>query len=260
VNSESREAHEKSKSNDGADKVPPIPSDPPPITDIPTRNAKHETPNQTDWQRRHYWMQFAVFLVGVVVAIIYGCQLNEMRKSTNAAARAARAAENSLTFARENAHLDQRAWVAAIDVRGTPQVGKEFEVFLLVKNSGKTFAKEFEILKIVEGVVGGKEPRLDIEENMRGVLQSLRQDRGVSVLAPNSEFTASLTLNNHEEISQTQLDQIKSGQLVIFFHGKMTYRDIFNCPHWTTFCLRLDPSLKFTSCEKGNDADDNRCP
>src|SRR5437016_2811471 len=43
---------------------------------------------------------------------VYNQQLKEMRKSTDAATKAAKAAEASIIQAKEMTHLDQRAWVA----------------------------------------------------------------------------------------------------------------------------------------------------
>jgi hypothetical protein len=53
-------------------------------------------------------------------------------------------------------------------------------------------------------------------------------------------------------------DAIKGGNSAIYFHGRVCYRDIFNEPHRTDFCLywkwdagRISPSL---SCPQGNSA------
>src|SRR5206468_9786245 len=68
---------------------------------------------------------FLTFLAICAQVWIYNCQLKEMQKSTNAATKSAKAAEDSVTLARENAHLDQRAWIGA-EYIGFPQAGKIF--------------------------------------------------------------------------------------------------------------------------------------
>jgi hypothetical protein len=62
------------------------------------------------------------------------------------------------------------------------------------------------------------------------------------------------------EITQSDLDGIRHGDLTLFVHGRMTYDDMFGCAHWTSFCTRLKPDLKYASYGKHNDADQNRCP
>ena len=84
---------------------------------------------------------FMTFCAICIQATIYVFQLKEMRKSTDAATKAAKAAEDSVTLVRENAHLDQRAWVVVSDVSGVPEVGKPFIVTINISNLGKTFAK-----------------------------------------------------------------------------------------------------------------------
>lgn len=57
-------------------------------------------------------------------------------------------------------------------------------------------------------------------------------------------------------LTAAEVDAIKGGQSAIYFHGRVCYRDIFNEPHRTDFCLfwkwdagRISPSL---SCSEGN--------
>ena len=57
-------------------------------------------------------------------------------------------------------------------------------------------------------------------------------------------------------LTAAEVDAIKGGKSAIYFHGRVCYRDIFNEPHRTDFCLywkwdagRISPSL---SCPEGN--------
>ena len=203
----------------------------------------------------------AALLITIFVQIwIYERQLSEMKKSTKAAAQAAKAAKTGIKLARENAHLDQRAWVAAIDIKGTPEVGKIFTVNVTASNSGKTFAKNFTMRVVVEPIKKvGNEPNFSLEDPAEA-----QNESSVSVLAPNGEYVANAELRKERpphEVTQEDLDRIRSGEVKIFVHGKMTYDDIFGCPHWTTFCVRLKSDLKYTSYgTHNNDADDNHCP
>jgi hypothetical protein len=204
-------------------------------------------------------VSFLTFCVICVQAGIYFFQLKQIKKSTDAATKAANAAEASIKQAKGAARHDQRAWVAVVDIQGIPEVGTIFSVNLLAQNSGKTFAKNLTIRAVVELITEkGKEPDFSLED-----IAAARKDSSVSLLAPNAEYVMDVELRKQtppHEMTQSDLDGIRRGNLTIFIHGKMTYDDIFGCAHWTSFCTRLKPDLKYASYGKHNDADQNRCP
>lgn len=253
MNSESGEADKQSKAKDGANKVPPVPSNSSPVANVTTRDTENETANQPNWQRRHYWMQFAVFLVGAVVAFIYGCQLNEMRKSTNAATKAAKAAEDNVALARENARLDQRAWVSATILTNDnpPKANKALSGSVVIKNSGKTFARRVSLAWYIQPV--WKENAPDFEGGAK-------IEQSSALLSPNAEYVAKGY--SSVPLTQAESDNIKSGEMLIYTFGKITYTDIFDCPHWTTFCSYLKPGdwKQYEICLQNNDTDDNCLP
>jgi hypothetical protein len=50
---------------------------------------------------------------------------------------------------------------------------------------------------------------------------------------------------------------IVAGKMLVFFHGKITYKDIFGSPHWMTFCQRFDPDDgKFMIHQEHNETDE----
>ena len=204
-------------------------------------------------------ISFLMFCAICVQAGIYFFQLKQMKKSTEAATRAANAAEASVTQVRRTARHDQRAWLAVVDIQGFPEVGTIFSVNLVAQNSGKTFAKNLTMRAVVEVITEkGREPDFSLEDSA-----AARKDSSVSLLAPNADYMMDIELRKQtppHEITQSDLDGIRHGNLTIFVHGKMTYDDIFGCAHWTSFCTRLKSDLKYASYEKHNDADQNRCP
>ena len=182
------------------------------------------------------------FSAAVIVAVIYGCMLIEMQKSTNAATKAAKAAEDSVTLARENAHLDQRAWVDITDISGFPEAGKPFIVTIQVNNVGKTFAKNLKGSPIIDPRPIGEVPDFaakvaEVEEKNKG-----RSDVVVSsaLLPPNGRVTGTIKASDGN-ISQQAFDNVKANQIRIFLYGRVTYEDIFNSKHWTTYCSVLLP-------------------
>jgi hypothetical protein len=203
-------------------------------------------------------ISFLMFCAICVQAGIYLLQVRQMKKSTEAATRAANAAETSVREVRRTARRDQRAWVAAVDIQGIPEVGTIFSVNLVAQNSGKTFAKNVTMRAVVEIAQKGEEPDFSLEDS-----DSARKASSISLLAPNADYVMDIELRKQtapHEITQSDLDGIRSGNLTIFVHGRITYDDVFGCGHWTSFCTRLKPDLKYASYGKHNDADQNRCP
>jgi len=59
-------------------------------------------------------------------------------------------------------------------------------------------------------------------------------------VAPDTEY-GSIGIggrDTHEE----DFEQVKNGDVRIFLFGKITYEDVFKCPHWTSFCWVLNPT------------------
>jgi hypothetical protein len=203
-------------------------------------------------------ISFLMFCAICVQAGIYFLQVSQMKKSTQAATRAANAAEASVREVRRAARRDQRAWIAVVDIQGIPEVGTMFSVNLVAQNSGKTFAKNLTMRAVIEIAQKGEEPDFSLEDS-----DAERKASSVSLLAPNADYIMDIELRKQtppHEITQSDLDGIRSGDLTIFVHGRMTYDDVFGCGHWTSFCTRLKPDLKYVSYGKHNDADQNRCP
>lgn len=204
-------------------------------------------------------VSFLTFCGMLVHTGIYFLELAQIKKSTEAAIKAANAAEASVKQVRRTAHRDQRAWVAVVDIQGGPEVGTIFSVNLVAQNSGKTFAKNVAMHAVAELVTEkGREPDFSLEDSA-----AARKDSSVSLLAPNADYLMDIDLRKQtppHEITQSDVDGIRRGDLTIFVHGKMTYDDTFGCTHWTSFCARLKPDLKYASYGKHNDADQNHCP
>ena len=141
MTSKSNAEQHQGEAQHGLSDVPAIKREERKIGTHPTDSDSNNFKKTANWEKRHFAINAIIAVVGGLALIIYWCQLREMRKSTDAATRAAKAAEDSITFARNSAHLDQRAWVAPIDVTGKPEEGKPYKVAVTFKNTGRTFAK-----------------------------------------------------------------------------------------------------------------------
>ena len=164
-------------------------------------------------------LAFFLVVAAIIGACIYGWQLSEMRKSTNAATKAAKAAEDSVLLAKQNAHLDQRAWVVVSDVSGVPEVGKPFIVTMNITNVGKTFAKNLKGSPIVEHSPTGEVPDFAARVTSAVVFST-------ALLAPNL-LSSAILKGSDGDISQQTFDSIRSRQIRIFVYGRMTSRRYF---------------------------------
>jgi hypothetical protein len=104
-----------------------------------------------------------------------------MRRSTDAATKGARAAEDSITLTREMSRLDQPAWLAPIAIGGTPKIGKPLTVSVKYNNTGKTFARNVQIASFAHAVLKGQKPNFDRVDN------DPESERRIALLPPNGE-------------------------------------------------------------------------
>jgi hypothetical protein len=216
----------------------------------PRDNEKTRTKRspRESWQRKHYNIQRLIAYGGLAGLCVLSLQWCEMRKSTDAATQA-------IQLAKESSHLDQRAWVAHMEIQGTIEYGKEFEAVVRIKNTGKTFAKNLTFTIAHEALAQGQTP--DFTEDIESVSD---QHKSVILLAPGGETGLPIENKAHRSLTREELNAFTDGTATIFVHGKIVYDDVFNCRHWTKFCFYLLPNLKFRTYNKHNDADNNECP
>jgi hypothetical protein len=201
-----------------------------------------------------------ILTTAIIAACVYGCQLSEMQKATIAATKAADAAKESsdtakrsIEFARETAHLDQRAWVSIFHgpLSEPPKVGQKFRVSVPIKNTGKTFARKV----TVDG--GVHIVRADAKPNFAAKAAGNQPVTGL-LLAPNGEYT--LIVDPADPWSDDQNKAITSGQYQAFVWGCITYYDVFDCVHWTIYCCTLNPdNWGWDIYSQHNDADNDKC-
>jgi hypothetical protein len=149
--------------------------------------------------------------------------------------------------------LEQRAWVAAVNIAGVPVVGQPFITQVTAINSGRTFAKQFTMTSNVQIGPAGMTPQFDQD--------TAKTYKSLSLLAPNGTYIAKNTITGEGSLpllpnpTQTDLDNFKSGAREILIFGRMDYVDIFKNPHWSTFCFKLSGEIAWNACDGHNDAD-----
>jgi hypothetical protein len=202
-----------------------------------------------------------ILAAAIIAACIYGCQLSEMQKATLAATKAAKAAEDSVVLAKQNAHLDQRAWMALASVSGAPNVGEPFRVTITIRNTGKTPAKKVRIIPVVDPRADGSPP--DFEKTVEDTAKSHETGPyGIvsDAVVPPSATSGSTITASKGALTPAALEALK-GQQRVFVYGKITYEDVFGVPHWVKFCNVLMQTeaggWEYMAYSAYNDADDN---
>lgn len=213
---------------------PPVPESPvssiqPETTTNPSAGDQGQTNRLS--QRGMDWLKIVVNVtLGIIALSIYYCQLDEMRKSTGAATKAADAAEKSVEIA---AKAIDRPWVTAdkADLLEPPAIGKSLRVKLDVINTGKAPALNV-------GASGGVMTREEItlQDVPSAIVEGGEKSRGV--LAPEGHFDAFLECD--EPLSNSlQIEMLDQGRLAIFAKGVIEYSDTDGHQHKTQFCFRI---------------------
>ena len=195
-------------------------------------------------------------VVGVGVLIVYSKQLNQMKTSTKAAQDSALAASNAVAQAQTamNAsiaasRLDHRAWIAIKEItfRNHRQAGQIPGAEIVIVNTGRTPALDVSVIKSV---------RIDTSLPEGGMPHAVLTHPSVGVLGPGIEFVGTSFLTRpRTELEVTTLQQ---GVTHLYAYGVITYKDIFDTPHFTEYCVESIPSSpagEGAICSKWNRTD-----
>jgi hypothetical protein len=188
---------------------------------------------------------------GIYAVIVYSKQLDEMQKAT-------RAATDGLALTRDMARLDQRAWIACTQVIGVAEENKALSVEMVMKNTGKTPAKN---LKCVAGWQwSAVDEELDFSEVDKED-EIFPPTGSAALIPPSADYSAFTSVRYHEQFTFYDLEQIKARVMTLFVYGRITYDDVLGCSHWSNFCFRLAPNCKtFVIDKRHNGVDNNQCP
>ena len=229
--------------------------------DARANKRQRQLPTVADWWQ--VGIQAALLLGAFIAICIYSGQLDEMRRSTDAATNAAYSAKVSLNLMRRMSKIDQRAWVGVDKIEGDEPKKGEIEKeggiteerfvitsWMTFKNFGKTPAREVDGAVNI-GFVWQKSTNPPQEPKSTGIH---------AVVAPGQTYTA---LGDLLLVNPKIMQEIITGELLVMVRGKVTYEDIFGCKHWATACGRLNPNTwHYEACEKykeATNADSNLC-
>lgn len=147
----------------------------------------------------------------------------------------------TIWFAREQIHIDQRAWVAPSDWHTVMTSNGYFYPAMSFKNTGKTFALN----------TGAYLNSATILDNIPTIDQR-HSETNPSVLAPDGSDYISLVDQPLPPLPLRTAPLVE-GKYVIFFYGTIWYQDIFSGRwHWMQFCEGLQKDLAtYAPCPRG---------
>ncbi len=149
----------------------------------------------------------------------------------------------------------ERAMVVPIAFSGEPKVNESFTAFVRYKNTGKVIAKDVRVVFVAYPIKKGEKPDFNIIENEPSTGGS------VFFLTPGEESTSYHPQAKTKPLTELDIAQIESGDVVIYAFGKIYYRDTPECSHWTKFCTYYIPSVKrYSNYSDYNDTDEVKCP
>ena len=205
---------------------------------VETRKSTNDARDDRSYQRLTLLVSVLTFCAVSIYAVLVYFQLREMIGATGATqdavheARLSRQqAQKSLQSTVDQFGLDQRAWIGPADGPVIDWgVGKVFSVTLPVRDTGKTPGINLTTVAVLRGLAKNKQP----------TFTDFKQTIGHGVLQPSA--TTYIIVASESPVPQTQFDAVKSGDLVVWVYGRITYNDVFGRPHWTTFAQIYNPT------------------
>lgn len=153
--------------------------------------------------------------------------------------------------------IDHRAWIRIEHAIEPIVYGQPLQAKFNVINTGKTPAKQVNMVYLVEKVATGSSPNFTSAPGMKSFS---------GLLIPNGSYpvtVARYSESGHLDplvLTKTDVDEIMSGKAYVAIIAKITYLDIYDIPHWINFCYWKSYSLgdyNSRECVKYNDVDNN---
>ena len=223
-------------SQEGNNQAPPVLSPksniPPPVTN-PTETKKDR---EYRLNRNRFWVEILTLVAVVAYALIAYQQWEEMRKSTEAATKAAQIAEATLKSTKDSFERDQRAWIIVekLLLEDEPRIGQKITVHGRFQNTGKTPARKETLFWGID--IRSSAPPTEIIYS--------KIYKPIRVVIPSGPLR-SLSISTEQTVTQELLDSINKKKLVLYVYGLIEYKDTFDQQLRTTeFCGFYNPDRR----------------
>jgi len=139
-------------------------------------------------------------------------------------------------------------------------VGQPIALTILVKNIGRTPARNYVGRAIIEIVKQGHPPTFSYRRSqMFNRAGAVFQNFGIPFQILTTKDNPQLESRAEPApLSEADFENVHSGKAYIAVYGRFDYQDIFGKPHWLTFCFYEDPSgtpVSAYKCTQYNDVD-----
>lgn len=174
------------------------------------------------------WTDIVMVGLTIILAVIFYCQFYEIHRATT---------------------LDERAWMAVDGLGVQLEEGKPFLATIVIKNFGKTSAKNVTLQVSTQLVKKGD--KADIR------FADVRPQDPRGLIAPGKTITKAdfPFAQTMQSIQKSDIEELENGEVSPHLYCKVTYDDIFSVTHWTTCCFYLAPDHQYKPCDHGNDTD-----
>lgn len=189
------------------------------------------------------WVTIFVGAAGIGGLVVLYFTLQATQNAVDAAKAQAIAAQKAVEIAertiKENIRIfrqDQRAW---INIRSRTQPiaeNKPLKAKLTILNTGKTPAKRVIQKIVIQKVSSHESPTFTY---------SVFYNNFSPIINPNTARKIDVTMLTKEKsnpldppiLTKADVDEINSGNAYVVVFGKIAYFDIYDIPHWITFCF-----------------------
>jgi hypothetical protein len=193
-----------------------------------------------NWARRGILTQAGLAAVILLALGLVYLKLDDMHASINGATDELRA----------STLLDQRAWIAPVEIDAPVIAGSPVSINIKVVNSGKTFARKIKTLPHCLIFRPPSAPDMAAMES-----QEDTQSSALFFIAPGQQYTWPAAATG-EGLPKGVFDAIQAGQTRLFIYGKITYDDIFKRHHRVAYCYVYEPKTSRWTEAASFDTDD----
>jgi hypothetical protein len=235
------DTHGKSDKQTNDPKAQVAPAAAQPQTKPPKEHCEVTCNTKRDWID---WATLALEGFGLAVLIVYTIATIAIWCANK---RVAEDTHKSVVNADRNFRLDERAWVSPHITTGDFRDkrlfgdGSPLVVPIVFQNTGKTPAIHVQTCVIAE-FVKNDTPTVDTS------CPDKAKNPGFDLIFPNDHIIrpcittgkCNVADNDPEGLLRIPLrDDLLKGRKALYLRGRVDYRDIFNHPHWVTFCSML---------------------
>jgi hypothetical protein len=152
--------------------------------------------------------------------------------------------EEQLADARSAVHLEQRAWLGIEKIEGEPQIGSQWNIAVVLRNSGNTPAVGVEASMFVDPQPGVQLRPTTAEGGYSGDIQP-----GATVTLRFVAPVMDTATGSLKSVDAAAVRLLETGAVKIYLRGNVTYADVFRRRHTLLVCHVYSPDVRvFSIC------------